>query len=164
MLWKTNSRGAFRCVRLIDGLAFKTPYVFKYTDLVFHWKRAGKPKSIRWLLKDWWWDLFHAGCKHSQQEFRRWQQIREREINGVSLCPVRFHLPFGLLVVMTKADPLPHGQSVSIVEDLAAAALISRNQDTGKPDTYGLINGNLVVVDYGWWIRPPRKTASSPSN
>jgi hypothetical protein len=164
MLWKIKVGGAFRCVRLIDGLALKTPYVFKYTDLVFHWKKAGKPKSIRWLLKDWWWDLFRAGCKHSQQEVRRWQQMGAQEINGVRLCPVRFHLRCGLLVVMTKADPLPQGRSVSIIEDLAAAALIGRNQDTGKPDSYGLINGHLVVVDYGWWVQPRRTTGSSPSS
>jgi hypothetical protein len=163
MLWKTTTKGAFRCVRLIDGLALKSPYVFKYTDLVFHWKLAGKPKSILWLLKDWWWDLFYAGCKHNQQEVRRWQQIGPQEINGVRLCPVQFHLPFGLLVVMTKADPLPEGRTVSITEDVAAAALMRRHQDTGKPDTYGFINGNLVVVDYGWWVRPRKNTGVSPS-
>jgi hypothetical protein len=32
----------------------------------------------------------------------------------------------------------------------AASLLIGRNQDTSKPDTYGLINVHLVVVDYGW--------------
>ena len=53
---------------------------------------------------------------------------------------------------MTKADPLPPGYSVSIIEDLAAGTLIGRNQDTGKPDTYGIVAGDLVIVDYGWWV------------
>lgn len=75
-----------------------------------------------------------------------------QEINGVSLCPVLYHLPLGLLVVMTKAEPL--GRSPTFPEeDFAAKALIGRSQDTGKPDTFGIINGKVVVVDYGWWVR-----------
>jgi hypothetical protein len=59
---------------------------------------------------------------------------------------------------MTKADPLPPGYSVSITEDLAAGTLIGRNQDTGKSDTYGIVNGDLVVVDYGWWVARAKST------
>jgi hypothetical protein len=148
MLWKTISDGASRRVRLVDGLAFKTLYLFKYSDLIFWWDKAGRPKSIRWLLKDWWWDLFHTGCKHNEQEVRRWQELGGQEIKGVRLCPVRFYLPWGLLVVMTRADPL--GRSVSLEEDNAARWLIGMSRDTGRPDTFGFINGKLVVVDYGW--------------
>jgi len=32
----------------------------------------------------------------------------------------------------------------------AAAMLMGRNSDTGKADTFGLVNGELMVVDYGW--------------
>ena len=153
MLWKTNSDGATRRVRLIDGLAFKTPYLFKYEDLIFWWDKAGRPKSIRLLLKNWWWELFHTGCKHNAQEVRRWQELGAREISGVSLCPVRFYLPWGLLVVMTRAEPL--GRKVSLEEDHAARQLIGRSMDTGKTDTFGIIVGRVVVVDYGWWDSPP---------
>jgi hypothetical protein len=150
MLWETNTNGGYRCVRFIDGLAFKTPYLFKYTDLIFYWNRAGRPKSFLWWLREWW-NVFFRGCKHNEQEVRRWREKGTQEISGIRLCPVRFRLPFGLLVVMTKAGPL--GRSVSLEEDMAAGSLIGKFQDTGKPDTFGLINGNVVVVDYGWWVK-----------
>jgi hypothetical protein len=149
MLWKTNRNGAYRCVRLIDGLAVKTPHLFKYEDLVFYWQKAGRPKSPLWWFRQWW-SVLYRGCKHNEQEVRRWCEMGTREINDVRLCPIRYHLRYGLLVVMTKAEPL--NRTVSMTEDMAAGALIGKFQDTGKPDTFGLVNGRVVVVDYGWWV------------
>jgi hypothetical protein len=62
---------------------------------------------------------------------------------------------------MSRADKVPAGRVdvnqdflsngfVSFEEMRAAALLIGRDQDTSKADTYGLINGQLVVVDYGF--------------
>lgn len=151
MLWRTTTNGAYRCVRFIDGFALKTPYLFKYADLIANWRISGKPKSLRWWLSEWW-NLFYSGLKHNQQEVRRWEEKGTQEISGVSLCPIRFHLPLGLLVVMTKADPL--GRSPTFPdEDFAAFHLIGKWQDTGKPETFGIINGKVVVVDYGYWVR-----------
>jgi len=151
MLWTTNTNGRYRCVRFVNGLAFKTPYLFRCADLMFDWRRVGRPYSLRWWLREWC-DRFQGALKHNQQEVRRWQEMGTREINGVSLCPVLYHLPLGLLVIMLKAEPL--GRSPTFPEeDFAAGALIGRSQDTGKPDTFGIINGKVVVVDYGWWVR-----------
>lgn len=63
--------------------------------------------------------------------------------------------------MMSRADKVPAGRVdvnqdflsngfVSFEEMRAAALLIGRDQDTSKADTYGLINGQLVVVDYGF--------------
>ena len=52
---------------------------------------------------------------------------------------------------MTKADPL--GRGVSLEEDMAAGSLTGNFQDTGKPDTFELINGNVGVADYEWWVK-----------
>jgi hypothetical protein len=153
MLWTTNTSGAYRCVRLIDGLALKTPHLCKYSDLKFHWERAGKPSSPSWWFKTWW-NGFYGGLKHNQQEVRRWHEVGTREIDGVSLCPIRFHLTLGLLVIMTKADPLGRRPTFP-AEDYAAFHLIGSWRDTGKPDTFGIINGKVVVVDYGWWVQKP---------
>lgn len=50
---------------------------------------------------------------------------------------------------------IEEGMIVKSHEDLRAASrLIGMDQDTSKPDTYGLINGHLVVIDYGF-ILPP---------
>jgi hypothetical protein len=43
---------------------------------------------------------------------------------------------------------------VSFEEMRAAALLIGRDQDTSKPDSYGLVHGQLVVVDYGFVAAP----------
>ena len=150
--------GRSRFVLLADGLAFKTPYLFKYSDLIEQWRlarRAGKRRSIEWLFKEWWLGLFRLGCEHNKQEVRRWQQMGTQEVNGVGLCRIRKFLPWGLLVIMDRADPL--GRTVSLEEDNAARILIGMNRDTGKPDTFGFVNGNVVVVDYGWWIPSQHK-------
>jgi hypothetical protein len=90
-----------------------------------------------------------------------WHRKGEQKISGVGLCPIRFYLPHGLLVVMRRADEVPAGRVdvrqdvlsngfVSSEEMRAAALVMGRNQDTSKPSTYGLIDGALVIVDYGW--------------
>ena len=151
MLWETRTDGAFRCVRLTAGLAVKTPYVSRFKYLFQLWRRARSPISVSWWLREWW-ELFYEGCKHNQQEVSRWTQIGAREVNGVSLCPVRYSLRWGLLVVMLRAAPL--GRPVSLQEDMTAFGLIGKSQDTGKQSTFGVIAGKVVIVDYGWWIRP----------
>jgi hypothetical protein len=40
--------------------------------------------------------------------------------------------------------------AVTFEEMNAAAILMGRNSDTGKADTCGRVNSELVVVDYGW--------------
>jgi hypothetical protein len=54
---------------------------------------------------------------------------------------------------MPKAGPL--GRAVSLEEDMTAIGLIGKSQDTGKESTYGVLAGDVVIVDYGWWIRLP---------
>ena len=105
--------------------------------------------------------------KREVQRWLEWQRNGGQKINGVGLCPIRFYLPHGLLVVMRRADNVPTGRVdvsrdflsngfVSFEEMRAAALLIGRDQDTSKPDTYGLFNGQLVVVDYGFVTAPQK--------
>lgn len=150
MLWETKSDGAFRRVRLTAGLAIKTPYVFKFKYLFQLWRRAQSPIALSWWLREWR-ELFYEGCKHNQQEARRWKQIGTREVNGVSLCPVLYSQRWGLLVIMRRAAPL--GRPVSMDEDMTAIGLIGKAQDTGRESTFGIIADKIVIVDYGWWIR-----------
>jgi hypothetical protein len=149
---ETKNDGLFRRVRLMGDLAFKTPYVFKFKYLFRLWK-VRRPTSLSWWFMEWW-DLFYEGCKHNQQEGRRWKEIGEQEQNGISLCPVRFSQRWGWLLVMPRAGPL--GRPVSLEEDMTAIYLIGRSQDTGKESTYRIISGKVAIVDYGWWMRPRR--------
>lgn len=150
LFWTTKSDGAFRCVRLTNRYAIKTPYVFKVRYLFQLWQRKQKPMSFLWWYREWW-SLFYEGCKNNEQEALRWKQIGAQEVNGVSLCPVLRSQRWGLLVVMPKAGPL--GRAVSLEEDMTAIGLIGKSQDTGRESTYGVLAGKVVIVDYGWWIR-----------
>lgn len=165
MLWKTRANGLFRCVRLTRRFAFKTPYVLNWRQLKNDWRLFGKPKSVSWLLRTWC-KLFRENCMSNDAELRRWQEWSQsgaQKVSGVGLCPILFYLPLGLLVVMRRADPVPEGRvskqqdpmsnGVASFEEMQAAALLmGKNADTGKPDTYGLIDGGLVVVDYGSFV------------
>jgi len=165
MVWETKNNGLFRCVRLTRRLAFKTPRVLNRRQLKNDWRISGRPKSIRWLLRTWC-KLFRENRMSNQAEVRRWQEWQQngaQKVSGVGLCPILFHLPLGLLVVMRKAgrvsegriskldDPMSNG-IVSFEEMRAAAFLMGLDADTGKPDTYGLVDGGLVVVDYGFFV------------
>jgi hypothetical protein len=152
MLWTTNTNGRYRCMRFINGFAFKAPYLFRCSDLILDWRRVGETQLTSMVVERMARQILRC---HKAQSTRGSQMEGDgsaQQINGVSLCPVRFHLPRGLLVVMTKADPL--GRSPTFpTEDYAARMLIGWNQDTGKADTFGIINGKVVVVDYGWWVK-----------
>jgi hypothetical protein len=171
VLWKTKVDGLFRVVRLTRRFAFKTPHILNRRQLKNDWKLLGalgaKP-SIAWRWKTWR-KLFRENRSMNEREVQTWLAWHlngERKISGVGLCPIWFYLPFGLLVVMKRADEIATGRVdvsrefmsngfVSEAERRAATLLIGRDQDTSKPSTYGLIDGELVVVDYGW-IAPHR--------
>jgi hypothetical protein len=163
MLWETKSDGLFRVVRLTRRFAFKTPHILNRRQLKNDWKLLGTPgakPSIAWRWRTWR-KLFRENCSMNEREVQTWLEWHrngEQKISGVGLCPIRYYLPLGLLVVMKRADKVPAGRVdvshdflsngfVSDAEVRAASLLIGRNQDTSKPNTYGLINGHLVVVD-----------------
>ena len=166
MLWETKSDGLFRVVRLTRRFAFKTPHILNRRQLKNDWKSLGTPgarPSIAWRWRTWR-KLFRENCFMNEREVQTWLEWHrngEQKISGVGLCPIRFYLPHGFLVVMSRADQVPAGRVgesqdvlskgfVSPEEMRAAAILMGWNQDTRKPSTYGLIDGELVVVDYGW--------------
>ena len=171
MLWETKTDGLFRVVRLTRRFAFKTPHILNRRQLKNDWRLLGTPgakPSMAWRWRTWR-KLFCENCSMNEREVQtwlEWQGKGEQTVSGVGLCPIRFYLPFGLLVVMKRAEKVParrvdasHGylcnEFVSDAEMQAASLLIGRNQDTSKPDTYGLIDGQLVVVDYGFVLPPP---------
>ena len=165
-LWETKNNGNFRVVRLTRRFAFKTPRILEFNGLKFEWRQQGnlvsKPPVV-WQLKTWF-KLFRQNRLVNEDEartYREWQRNGAHKIAGVGLCPILFHLPWGLLNVMPKADRVPEDRVnrnqdpfsngvVSCEEMNAAAILMGKNSDTGKADTYSLINGDLMLVDYGW--------------
>jgi hypothetical protein len=166
LLWETKNNGNFRVVRLTRRFAFKTPRILEFNGLKAEWRQHGNPSSkpsVPWQIKAWF-KLFRQNRLVNEEEARtymEWQRTGARRIGGVGLCPILFQLPWGLLNVMPRAasvpvnrisptqDPWSNG-AVSCEEMNAAAMLMGRNSDTGKADTFGLVNGELMVVDYGW--------------
>jgi hypothetical protein len=79
--------------------------------------------------------------------------MTERQLSQLGypeLCPVTFSLPGGWLVVMRRAEPL----SEEFLRDFDMLAFLmppGRNLIPGepKPDSFGRLDGRVVVVDYG---------------
>lgn len=75
--------------------------------------------------------------------------LRERERSGSpDLCPVRFSLPLGLLVVMPRCAPVP----LDLIPD--PRAMPADDPDAWKADSFGLLNGRVVRVDYHGAVEP----------
>jgi hypothetical protein len=176
MLWVTKNNGNFRVVRLTRRFAFKTPRLLEFRGLNGEWKQqcghsASKP-TIGWLWRTWL-ELFRQNRLVNEEEvrtYKEWQRRGSQRAYGVGLCPILFHLPWGFLNVMPRAAPVPLDRvnrshdpfsngAVSSEEMNAAGFLMGRNLDTSKVDTFGLVNGELVVVDYGWV--PPHKVSGA---
>jgi hypothetical protein len=171
MLWETKTNGNFRIVRLTRRFAFKTPRILDRRGLDGEWRRFGNPAekpSIAWLWRTWL-KLFRQNRVVNEEELRtyeEWERKGSQKVGGIGLCPILFHLPWGLLNVMPRAAPVPPDRvnkeqdflsngAVSFAEMNAAGILMGRHADTGKTDTFGFVNGQLVIIDYGWL--PPNK-------
>lgn len=132
--------GATRWVFLIGRYAFKVP---RPTD---HWTIF-----VRGML-----------CNAQEKNFTT--------IKSPSICPVVFSLPFGLMNVMPRCDEVPPNLFSELelggqVHDLIVKyppeenpdfrdAVVSDTADNILPvelkrDSFGLLQGRLVAVDYG---------------
>lgn len=109
-------RGAFRQVFLAGHFAIKVPRLRNF--------RAGLI-SNRWERETW--------CK--------WRRLFGWE----NLCPVLAADPFGLVVVMQRAQ-----QPVSVAEAIEAAGDYYPDIDCEyKPENFGRLQSGVVILDYG---------------
>ena len=94
------------------------------------------------------WKLFLNGLLANIQEHEFWKGMPED--SRAMMCPVLFHLPGGFLSVMRRAEPVrtktwkKHGTRWFI---RAAGDLHIPVEP--KKDSFGYLNGHIVVVDYG---------------
>ncbi len=112
--------GSTRWVLLVGRFAFKIPSLHSW-------------KNFLWGLL----------ANMQEVEFSKCKDMRHK------LCPVKFHLPLGLLVVMPKVrilfkDELPKEalEKFCIEENFIIPAEL-------KYDSFGYFKGKLVAVDYG---------------
>lgn len=75
--------------------------------------------------------------------------MQERELDTLkheALCPVLFYIPGGFLVVMPRAEPIPDDYSIGdFFEKYKEDSLPVEK----KRDSFGVLNGKIVAVDYG---------------
>lgn len=121
-----NTRGATRFVILTKRYAIKIPR--------FWWHR-----SFRW-------QTFLYGLLGNMQE-------RDFATAGwPELCPIRWSVPGGWLVVMHRAEPL----TVDLTDEEYEAFVEQddyRVPVEQKRDGFGLLDGRLVAIDYGGYGR-----------
>lgn len=86
--------------------------------------------------------LLGLRCNRWEREmWQKWRRIFEWEF----LCPIRFADPLGLVVVMPRAT-----QPVTVMEiDEAWLNCYPDVLCEGKPDDWGLVDGQVVCLDYG---------------
>lgn len=113
-------KGSTRYVLFIRNYAFKIPSLSGYTQ--FLWGLLANMQEVR---------------------FSKVVSIKNK------LCPIVFYIPFGIMVVMPKVRILNNNE-ISKVElenfCLDENCIIPAEI---KYDSFGYLNGNLVVVDFG---------------
>lgn len=121
-----NTRGVTRLVILTRRSAIKIPRFWWYGH--FRWE------SFLWGLQG---------------------NMQERDFSGQpGLCPVRWSIPGGWLLVMRRAEPIVREltdaeyEAFADREDCSYHALVEN-----KIDSFGILDGELVAIDYGGFGR-----------
>jgi hypothetical protein len=107
------------------------------------WRFAVKVPNGRYDLSAW-----LAGWRANRNEYLWWVQHPHE-----SLCPIRLSAFFSLVLVMPRCEP---------VEDWTVGdfhRMCRRFRETygfdppveQKDDSFGLLDGRIVAVDYAWW-------------
>jgi len=89
------------------------------------------------------WRLFLLGLLANMQE------AIFSKTGWPELCPVLFSFPGGFLVVMRRARPISRTHYESISYEQLVAKDHYRVPAENKPDSWGVLDGRIVAVDYG---------------
>lgn len=113
--------GATRAVFLVGRYAFKVPFAFS-------------------------WKHFLLGLIANMQE------VSFGRAKWPELCPLVWWLPAGLLVVMRRAEPLTDEQWTAFEPTISDGWLVGDEYYVPcepKMDSFGMIDGRIVALDYG---------------
>jgi hypothetical protein len=90
------------------------------------------------------WRLFLCGLLANQQEWRFWSRGGYPE-----LCPIKFYIPLGLLVVMPRVREMTDAE----FDEFDIKAFVDKEDYClpieQKPNSLGYLNGRVVAIDYG---------------
>lgn len=109
-------------------------------------KRHGHSRDVilfgSWAIKipktAYGWKGFVKGLLCNMNEVTWWRLTEERR-----LCPVRFSLPGGLLLVMDRAEPLSEAGDYSGFYGFHGLPVEK------KVESFGTLDGRVVAIDYG---------------
>jgi hypothetical protein len=75
-------------------------------------------------------------------------RIWRPKFQWTNLCPVKFASPWGLILVMARAE-----QPVTSEEIEASDSddYLDIDVEYDKPENWGRLNGAIVAIDYGLW-------------
>ena len=77
------------------------------------------------------------------------QEVRFSKAKWPELCPVLFHLPLGLLVVMPRVRVMTEEE----FDKFDFAGFVHQYDyyvpSESKPDSFGWLDGKIVTIDYG---------------
>ena len=72
------------------------------------------------------------------------QEVQFSKLNDTRLCPVKFYIPGGWLIVMPRCEIISDEMFFNL--DLKNFYLIPVEN---KKDSFGYYNGKVVAIDYG---------------
>lgn len=115
------------------------------------WNRDGVTREVllvgSWAVKlpklTYGWRLFLQGLLANMQE-RQFAAAKWPE-----LCPVIWGLPGGWLLVMRRAEPMTDAEWTKFDPERFCDRRDYRVPAEHKRDSFGKLNGRIVVVDYG---------------
>ena len=84
------------------------------------------------------WSLFLQGLLGNCHEYHWWKWTN----HDVRLCPVKFYVPTGVLLVMPRAKMITTSQMPDLEE-------LSGLPTDYKTENFGLLAGRVVMIDYG---------------
>jgi hypothetical protein len=117
-------KGANRWVVLVSNIAIKFPACYSYRS-------------------------FLEGLLSNFFELRRYQRKRGYgEYPPSKLCPIIFHFPLGVIIVMKRAKVLTESEFQHFnYQEFCETGMSCFIEN--KPDSFGILNEKIVVVDYG---------------
>ncbi len=92
------------------------------------------------------WRLFLYGLLGNMQERKFWQQQPESQH---MMCPVLSAIPGGFVTVMRRATPVSVGEWDTKEKEWFDRAVILNIPVENKPDSWGVLEGRVVAIDYG---------------
>ena len=93
--------------------------------------------------------IFKIGRGHNKTERKCWRHYKDSK----HLAPIFFADPFGLIVVMARAEHIEDDIPYNELENVMDFGSKNNIRDINRLNC-GIYKGNTVIIDYGIWNLP----------